>query len=53
MASTVEQRLESWRALLKKGGPAWLVEFAPKAIAELEAEIALRQNTIRTPLNEQ
>ncbi len=37
--STPEERLASWRKLLKEGGPEWLVKAAPKTIAELEAEI--------------
>lgn len=40
MTSTVQQRLEAWRALVRGGGPAWLVEAAPRIIVQLEAELA-------------
>lgn len=41
MTSSVEHRLRSWRELLEKGGPSWLMECAPRIVRELEAELAL------------
>jgi hypothetical protein len=41
MMKPAEERLEAWRKL-REGGPAWLLEGAPRIIAQIEAEIAAR-----------
>jgi hypothetical protein len=50
MTGSLTHRLESWRAVLRNGGPDWLVEFAPKAIREIEAmiEAQKQENDRRT-----
>jgi hypothetical protein len=44
MSSTIEQRLESWREVVRSGGPRWLTEAAPRIVRELEAELAARDS---------
>lgn len=39
--SPVEQRLESWRAVVRTGQPDWLADLAPKIVRELEDECRL------------
>lgn len=51
MRSSVADRLESWRAVVRDGEPDWLVEEAPRIVAQLEAELAMQhnQNTTDAP----
>lgn len=40
MTSSVRDRLESWREVVRTGKPAWLADGAARTVALLEAELA-------------
>ncbi len=39
MAADIQQRLESWREVVRTGRPDWLADVATKIVRELEDEL--------------